>query len=168
MGGNVSLAPFDPNVHTNLLEKWLKRPHVMDAWGDPAANFEDVMTLQPPAGGALIVVDGEWVGFLQWQPIAASDLAANGVHVPDDRTIDIDIFIGEVEYLGKGIGSQAIKFLLKRLEERGNARRATLFTGIENKRAIRAYEKAGFRLIAQYMDAEHGWTCVMMADIQTT
>jgi aminoglycoside 6'-N-acetyltransferase len=164
----VTLGSFDPNIHADLVQKWLNRPHVRDAWGDPAANLKAVLALKSPTGGALIAVDGELVGFLQWQPIGASDLAASEVHVPDDETIDIDIFIGEAEYLGRGIGPKAIDLLMTKLEEGGQAKRATLFTRVENRRAIRAYEKAGFRLISRYMDAEHGWTCVMMAEIQSS
>lgn len=163
----VTLTPFAPNSHAELLKKWLHQPHVQEAWGDPATNFKAVLTLKSPTGSALVAVDGDLVGFLQWQPIGASDLVASGVSVPDDETIDIDIFIGEVEYLGKGIGSKAIDLLMTKLEEEGKAKRATLFTGVGNKRAIRAYEKAGFRLVSRYLDAEHGWTSVMMAEFQS-
>jgi ribosomal protein S18 acetylase RimI-like enzyme len=163
----VTLTPFDPTVHADLLEQWLNRQHVRDSWGDPAANLESVMALRPPAGGALIVADGELVGFVQWQRIGARELLESGVDVPDDETFDIDIFIADAGQLGRGIGPKAIEVLMKKLEEEGAAKRATLFTSVENERAKRAYEKAGFRERSKYLDAEHGWTNVMMAEIRS-
>jgi ribosomal protein S18 acetylase RimI-like enzyme len=161
----VTLTPFDPKVHAGLLEQWLNRQHVRDSWGDPAAILESIMTMRPPAGRALIVADGEWVGFVQWQRIGARELLESGVDVPDDETLDIDIFIADAGQLGRGIGSKAIEVLMKKLEEEGAAKRATLFTSVENERAKRAYEKAGFRKRSMYLDDEHGWTNVMMVEI---
>jgi aminoglycoside 6'-N-acetyltransferase len=161
----VALLPFDPELHIGLLAQWLHREHVRERWGDPVANLESIVALTPPAGCALIAADGALVGFVQWQPMKAHDLLASGIDVPDDETIDLDIFIGEADYLGRGIGPAALKLLIKQIAAEGAAKRMTLFTGVENERALRAYAKAGFRVRSHYMDAEHGWTTVLMAEI---
>jgi len=162
----VTLLPFEPKLHGGLLEQWLHRAHVCESWGDPAANLAGILALTPPANGALIAAGNVLVGFVQWQPLAARELFESGIVVPDDETIDIDIFIGEEEYLGRGIGPAALELLLKQIKEEGAAKRATLFTGAENERALRAYAKAGFRVRSQTMDAEHGASTVMMAELR--
>lgn len=162
----VALLPFEPKLHAGLLVQWLNREHVRESWGDPAANLASIMALTPPAGCALIAANGALVGFVQWQPMGARELLESGVEAPDNKTIDIDIFIGEEEYLGRGIGPAALELLLKQIKEAGAAKRATLFTGVENERALRAYAKAGFQVKSQTMDAEHGWSTVMMAEIR--
>lgn len=162
----VTLLPFDLKLHVGLLAQWLNREHVRESWGEPAANLATILALTPPAGCALIAADGALVGFVQWQPMAARDLLASGINAPDDETIDIDIFIGEADYLGRGIGPAALELLMKQIKEEGAAKRATLFTGVENERALRAYAKAGFQVKSNYMDAEHGWSTVLMAEIR--
>lgn len=162
----VALLPFEPKLHVGLLAQWLHREHVRESWGDPAANLASILALTPPADCALIAADDMLVGFVQWQPMAAHELLESGINVPDDETADIDIFIGEAEYLGRGIGPAALELLMKQIKEEGAAKRATLFTGVENERALRAYAKAGFRVRSQYMDVEHGWSTVLMAEIQ--
>ncbi|MEZ4725923.1 MAG: GNAT family N-acetyltransferase [Caldilineaceae bacterium] len=113
----VTLLPFEPKLHGGLLEQWLNCAHVRESWGDPAANLAGIVALTPPAGGALIAADDVLVGFVQWQPMAARELLESGVEAPDDQTVDIDIFIGEADYLGQGIGPAALELLLKQIKE---------------------------------------------------
>lgn len=163
----VTLAPFDPKQHQVLMAHWLQQPHVQRGWGDPAKNLAEVLGLgaNPRAGQALIVVNDLAVGYLHWQPLTANELAEAGITFEDDRTIDIDIFIGEAVHLGRGVGPAALHLLMQRLRQNTDALRATLFTGVENHTAIRAYEKAGFQRVAHYHDVL-GWTWVMMGDVR--
>lgn len=163
----VTLAPFDPDQHQALIAHWLQQPHVRRGWGDPAQNLAEVLALREHthAGQALIVVNDLAVGYLHWQPLTANELAEVGIPVEDDRTTDIDIFIGEAAYLGHGVGPAALHLLLRRLQQNTDALRATLFTGVDNRAAIRAYKKAGFHRAVRYHDVAHGWAWVMMAEI---
>ena len=66
----------------------------------------------------------------------------------EGRRVTFDIIIGEGENLGRGYGSDALRTLARHLF----AAFSTLETAIiganaENTRAIRAYEKAGFRRV---------------------
>ena len=162
----VTLLPFDPTLHIRLLEAWLHQPHVRAHWGDPAVNLATVLVIQSPAGCALIAADELPVGFVQWQPIGAAELLEGGVTVPDDDTIDIDIFIGEATYLGRGIAPAALRLLRQQLAETGAAKRLSLFTSFENERALRAYQKAGFQMRSQYLDGEDGWATVLLMEIR--
>jgi RimJ/RimL family protein N-acetyltransferase len=56
------------------------------------------------------------------------------------------IGIGEREYWGRGFGLEAIRILLKLAFHEWNLQRVSLGVNGYNERAIRAYEKAGFKL----------------------
>ena len=68
---------------------------------------------------------------------------------PDDGHIvyAMDQFIGEPKYWSKGIGSSFLKMMASHLKENMAAQRVLLDPHQDNKRAIRAYEKAGFKII---------------------
>ena len=59
----------------------------------------------------------------------------------------MDQFIGEPKYWSKGIGSSFLKMMASHLKENMAAQRVLLDPHQDNKRAIRAYEKAGFKII---------------------
>ncbi len=159
--GYVELTPFVPDRDIALLESWLHRPHVSRWWGDPHKALVEVS--QPPARGGeeLIAVDGAPVGYVRWQVPAREDLDAAGLHEVPDDVIDIDIAIGEADLVGRGVGSRALSILRERLE-RGGARTVMLATSVDNSRAVRAYEKAGFARRRQFVDTDGGAYWLMM------
>ena len=59
----------------------------------------------------------------------------------------VDQFIGEPEYWNKGIGTSFLKLMADYLKEHKAAECILLDPHQNNKRAIRAYEKAGFKII---------------------
>jgi RimJ/RimL family protein N-acetyltransferase len=63
-----------------------------------------------------------------------------------NRQAELGIMIGEPDYWGKGYGSAAIRLLLEFGFGELNLQRVHLRVFAFNKRAIRAYEKVGFRL----------------------
>lgn len=70
-------------------------------------------------------------------------------HYPKTSEIvyGMDQFIGEVDYWNKGIGTKYIKMIFSFLKEKRNANAVILDPHKNNKRAIKAYQKAGFRII---------------------
>ena len=91
-----------------------------------------------------------------WEPSANGNLEAAGLADLPDRLTDIDIMIGEPEALGRGFGPEALALLLQRLRTDPRVEWAGLGTSLANERAIRAYEKAGFRLFREFDDPEIG------------
>lgn len=61
----------------------------------------------------------------------------------------MDQFIGETDYWNKGIGTEYIKMILEFLKEEKNADAVILDPIKNNSRAIRCYEKAGFKIIKE-------------------
>jgi len=62
-----------------------------------------------------------------------------------NRTAEIGIIIGEKDYWGKGYGSDALKLLLKFGFENRNYNNIYLRVFSFNERAIKSYEKVGFK-----------------------
>lgn len=70
-----------------------------------------------------------------------------GLFLDNDTQGDywLGIGIGEAEYWGKGYGSDALRLALRYAFQELNTHRVSLGVFEYNPRAIRAYEKAGFR-----------------------
>lgn len=58
----------------------------------------------------------------------------------------IGIFIGDKDYLGKGYGTDAMKVLMHFIFEQMNIHKIKLNVFSFNKRAIKSYEKCGFKV----------------------
>ena len=69
-----------------------------------------------------------------------------------DNIYEYDIFIGEKEYLSKGIGSKIIKYVNNYIYNKYMANCIVLRPFKRNKRAIKCYQKNGFRIIDEYDD----------------
>jgi RimJ/RimL family protein N-acetyltransferase len=57
----------------------------------------------------------------------------------------LGIFIGEIDYLGKGYGTDAFKTLIRFVFDEMNVNKVKLDVYSFNERAIKSYEKCGFK-----------------------
>lgn len=161
----VRLKPFNREENAGLLAEWLKRPHVARWWGDPDTQIKAVLELPAGGGDALIVSDGVSVGYIRWQRPARAELEAAGLHEIPDGAVDIDIAIGEEDYTGLGIGSGALRQLVKELATDSSIPLIMLCTSVENANAIRAYEKAGFCCKRTFFEEGLGHMWLMTIDL---
>ena len=127
-----------------LVRGWLAAPHVVQWWGDPDAQFGLVSEdLEEPAMDQFVVTaDGRPFAYLQYYDQTAWPDNGLGIHPPGTR--GIDQFIGEPDMTGCGHGSFFIRAFVVALIRAGTPRVLT-DPDPANARAIRAYEKAGFR-----------------------
>ena len=127
-----------------LLRGWLAMPHVVEWWGEVDEQFELVSEdLHSLAMDQFIVAaDGRPFAYLQCYDQMA--WPENGLGVHPFGTRGIDQFIGDPTMLGHGHGSAFIRDFTDGLLAAGTPRVLT-DPDPENARAIRAYEKAGFR-----------------------
>ena len=68
-----------------------------------------------------------------------------GRHNWKNRTASLGILIGEKDYQGRGFGPDAVRTMLKFAFDELNLHRVELDVMAFNTRAIRCYEKVGFR-----------------------
>lgn len=147
----VHLVSFDPGRDLSILAVWLHREHVAHWWGDPERALAAVQQ-HPAATEALIEFDARPVGFLCWQTPSREELAAAGLVDLPPGLVDVDILIGEPDVLGQGVGPTALGQLLAKLRADG-VRVVGLAAAVANRRALRAYEKAGFRPFRDFQEA---------------
>ena len=127
-----------------LVRGWLAMPEVVQWWGDPDEQFELIREdLESLAMDQFIIaVDDRPFAYLQcYDPTAWPE---NGLGSHPYGTRGIDQFIGDPNMIGHGHGSAFIRQLTDGLLTAGTPRVLT-DPDPANARAIRAYEKAGFR-----------------------
>jgi aminoglycoside 6'-N-acetyltransferase len=81
-----------------------------------------------------VLADGQVAGMIQY-------------HEEDDpqsRSAGIDIFLS-ADVHGRGLGTDAVRTLARWLVRERGHHRITIDPAVENRAAVRAYEKAGFR-----------------------
>jgi aminoglycoside 6'-N-acetyltransferase len=126
----VELQPLDIR-HVRRLRELHRQPGVMKWWGPMEDGFPFD---EPESQRFAILVDGEIVGLIQWGDDSYED----------NRHAYVDIFVGD-DYAGRGLGTQAMLQMTRRLIDDHGYHRITLDPAVENAPAIRSYEKAGFR-----------------------
>jgi aminoglycoside 6'-N-acetyltransferase len=147
-----------------VLYEWLNMPHVVE-WWRPAPTLAAVGAKYTPriAGAEPIhclvaSVSGKPVGMIQWYRVSDVNYGYPGVRLSPEA-IAMDVFIGDPEYLGRGVGAAIVELLTDELR----SQRAPYFVidpDAANVRAIRAYARAGFRPLA--MVAKGAATHVLM------
>ena len=85
------------------------------------------------------MADGTPVGYIQFYPIRDHG----------DGVWGIDLLIGEDRFRDRGIGTLALRAMTHFLFEENQARKITMDPDARNARAIRCYEKCGFRPYAR-------------------
>lgn len=84
------------------------------------------------------------VGYMQYYPAGKpEDYQLESV----ENVWGIDMWIGEKDYWGKGIGSKVLNLMSDYLIENRRAVKVVIDPHTDNQRAIRAYEKAGFKKV---------------------
>ncbi len=128
-----------------LLRRWLGEPHVAAWWGEDAeASLAEIREGMESVSTEPLIV--EWKG----KPLAY--LQSYDPHLEDDHpyadqpfgTLGLDLTVGPPELVGKGHGPAILDQFAETLFDEG-APRLVIDPDPGNLRAIRAYEKAGFR-----------------------
>ena len=132
-----------------MLSAWLAEPHVAEWWNDGpgAALAEIVVAMESDSTEPLVVeLDGRPIAYVQsYDPHLEDD------HPYQDQpfgTLGIDVTIGVPELVGIGHGSRLVRAFVEILFEEG-CPRVIIDPHPGNGRAIRAYEKAGFRRLGE-------------------
>jgi aminoglycoside 6'-N-acetyltransferase len=145
-----------------LVRRWLNRPHVTQWWGEPDEQFDLVSgDLRHPAMDQFIVATGDRP-FAYIQSYDPEDWGTHPFGTQPQGTLGIDQFIGEPDMVDRGHGSAFIRAFAGRLINAGTPRVLT-DPDPANARAVRAYEKAGFRK-DRMVDTPDGAALLMVRD----
>jgi aminoglycoside 6'-N-acetyltransferase len=160
----IALVAFDPK-YLPLLGGWLRQPHVMPWYPHPSQDME--LASNPPSNGGhvLVVAEGVPIGYMRWQHVDRETLDELGLPEVPENSVDIDILLGEVALAGKGVGPAALNALAARFLRDPTVPQLGLTTSVDNARAQRAFEKAGFPITRQYQPPGLGTCHLMIRDL---
>ena len=124
-----------------LVREWIARPHVAEWWNGEMDIYDD--------GTRQFIAFLEDVSFAYVQ-----------VYIEDLETHGIDQFIAVAANLGRGLGAQLVKESCELVFADERVLRIRVDPAPGNARAIRCYEKAGFRR-EQMIDTADGPALLM-------
>ena len=79
--------------------------------------------------------------------------------IADDATAGVDILIGEEELTGQGLGTEILRrFVDEVVFARGETVACIADPALANIASVRAFEKAGFRMVRTFIDLQDGQT----------
>jgi len=133
-----------------LLQRWLQLPHVDAFWREPfdmagvGAKYGPRIDGVEPSHMFVIEHELRAIGWIQWY--RWSDYAAHAAQLGTGHSdAGVDLAIGEVEMLGRGIGPCALRMFVEGVVFDDSAIKACICDPEErNTRSLRAFEKAGF------------------------
>ena len=169
-----SAYEFRPFVHDDLplMRTWLERPHIREWWGDPETELgyiRDMIEGRDTTQPFIFSADGEPVGYIQYWFIGhhqnADWITEHPwlAELPADA-VGVDLSIGEPGKMARGIGSDVLRTFAEQLADDGH-RTIIIDPDPANGRAVRAYEKAGFRPVP-HLVGKTGDTLIMQYDLK--
>ena len=138
------LRPLPPAEAAGLAERIASDPEASPWWGTAVESITRWLT-ELPASTFVIEHDGREAGVVIYEE--EDD--------PDYRYAALDITLLE-GYTNRGIGSRALRMLIRWLAEHRGHHRFTIDPAANNARAIRAYEKVGFKPVGIMRKCERG------------
>ena len=165
-----AIVTFKPLTSTDLplLHEWLGRPHVVQ-WWTPTPSWEEVEEeFGPLTDGSsttrpyIVLFDGTPRGYIQSYVAMGSD---DGwwEDEQDPGVRGIDQFLADEDHLGRGLGTAMVRAFVQKLFADPTVTRIQTDPSPENSRAIRCYEKAGFRA-TEVVDTPDGPALLMFCE----
>jgi aminoglycoside 6'-N-acetyltransferase len=144
-GERVTLRPLEEDDRPRLVEI-LEEPEVARWFGTGSAEESaDEFISDPKVTGFAIEAGDTLVGAIGYSE----------EETPDYRHAGIDLFLA-TDSQGRGLGPEALRQLGRHLiEERGH-HRLVIDPAASNKRAIKAYERVGFKPVGVMRSYERG------------
>ncbi len=158
-GERVTLRPIVP-ADAPSLAAILATPEVARWWPsyDLARVEAEYLVDEPEVVHYAIEVDGRLVGLIQ--TVEEPE--------PEFRSASIDLFLDPAVH-GRGLGPEAIRVAIRHLVEHDGHHRISIDPAADNERAIRAYEKVGFRPVGRLRQhqrfADGSWRDALLMDL---
>ena len=140
----------------SMIFKWLTDDRVTEFYGgrDVKRTLETVRKYyyendKEIATRLIVEYKGKPIGYVQVCDMLDEDYSIYQYKKTGELVYSMDQFIGEPDYWNKGIGTTFMKMILDYLKDERKAKAVILDPHKNNPRAIRAYEKAGFKIIKE-------------------
>jgi aminoglycoside 6'-N-acetyltransferase Ib len=138
-----------------MVHAWLQRAHVVEWWGgeDERPTLEEAYEWYMPwiraekkVSPYIALLNGEAIGYAQ-SYVAMGSGDGYWEEETDPGVHGIDQFLADPTRLGKGLGTLLVRALVARLFANPSVTKIQTDPSPLNLRAIRCYEKAGFRRV---------------------
>lgn len=136
-----------------LLSKWLSNPTVLEFYegrDNPhdLAKVEQVFDskVDGTETGCIATYEGTDIGYIQFYPVPVDEKTSFGLELTH-VVFGMDQFIGESAFWNRGIGTHLVQSTAEYLRNELGGDQVIMEIQARNRRAIRCYEKAGFRKI---------------------
>ena len=154
-------------AHKEIIFSWLAEPHIQEFWDNTQAHKDDILDFMAGRKSPSNYCGGKyvyWIALASDQPYAMlmtiqetsqddigelklSHLSKTG------NTYGLDYMIGNAEYIGQGYGSKTliefVDFFRNTFDKRADT--FLIDPASDNPRAKQAYEKAGFKHVADFV-----------------
>ncbi|AZU60758.1 GNAT family N-acetyltransferase [Neobacillus mesonae] len=135
-----------------FLAKWLSNPAVLEFYEgrDNPFDAEKVANVffngEAEVEKCIVEYNQIRIGYIQFYQVneETSKIRDYGT---EENIYGMDQFIGETEYWNKGIGTLLVNSMVEYLVEKKQANRIIMDPQISNARALRCYEKCGFKKV---------------------
>ncbi|HLN62311.1 MAG TPA: GNAT family N-acetyltransferase [Symbiobacteriaceae bacterium] len=152
--GPIHIRPLtDSDSDVATMARWLTDERVLEYYEGRDNPFDEARiravylgSKDPWEYACLVEHEGRPIGYIQFYQIVGEELEAYGYN-PNLTVYGMDQFIGEPNFWNRGIGTRMIRMVLNYLFDVAGARRVAMDPHTRNTRAIRAYEKCGFRKV---------------------
>lgn len=144
----ITIRPLEKKDF-KLMHRWLNNEHVIK-WWEPAPTYEEVekkyskrIDKDTKIHVGIMQYKGKDFGMIQYY------LETDKEYELDDTACAIDLFIGEIDMLYKGLGTKAIKYCINELiVPKYNPVYICIDPDETNEAAIKAYRKVGFKTVS--------------------
>ena len=146
---------FHPLTEARLpmLCQWLNRPHLQQWWREGIISLEAVRQHYLPrivdpdtAHPYLALINDQPVGYIQYYR-AAEGKVPWWPDQPGPGVLGINQFLADEDRLGQGLGTAMVSQFVARLMQDPGVTEIRVDPRPDNRRAIRCYEKVGFRAV---------------------
>lgn len=139
---------------------WINKPHVKSVWFIEGYETPEYIHQKIAGNGYdypfIIYCDEKPIGYIQCCDLYAYKsicLSPKGLFTNEKPgTFCMDLFIAEEDYLNKGYGTQIVKVFSDYIFSHFKADKVYIDPAKDNQRAIRCYEKAGFKFVKEAHD----------------
>lgn len=159
MSFHFTFKPVE-KIQRQLIHKWVAQEHIKE-WlhGEGLRNtLEDLDKFFER-----LSVHHHWIAYdsdIPFGYLLTSEIQKNNFEddlaqwcQEDGEAITLDLFISNLDYLGKGLAVPMIQEFL--ISQFSNITEVLIDPEVTNKRAVHVYEKVGFKIIGQFIASWH-------------
>ena len=153
---DVSIRRMRDDTHDHLwMSSWLTDERVLEFYegrDNPHDLAKVVEKFGPRARGedstvpCIMLHDGVPIGYIQYYPVAESERHEYQLE-SIDGVYGVDMFIGNPDLWNQGIGTRMLSMLVDYLFDELDALKVVIDPQVANHRAVRSYEKCGFKRV---------------------